>query len=129
MFRKKIVNPARIEQNCYELYSNARRTVHAGSYWSPIGALGAATPVTPQESLMVYNSDTSVHYIAFGASSALAAPSTPANGIPIPPGQTFIVSPGLNGFVRADSALVFGYNTPADAPVTYQNGGIPTPSI
>jgi hypothetical protein len=76
---------------------------------APVGALGSAYNTQLGTTMMFFNSDTAVHYVKFGG-AAVTAPSGPADGIPLPPGQLVVMNIGpTNSAVISDSALVFGY--------------------
>lgn len=93
----------------------------------PMGNLGTQVLVNAGSTIWVFNSDTAIHYVITGA-SGLAAPTGPANGIPVPPGEYICISNAGDNGIRSDSALVFGYlvddetvyNTPTNAPI-HQN--------
>lgn len=105
---KKIVDPAKIAQQTFSAEAKVQRNSEAGLSWTAVGALDAAKQVGTNVSVLVYNSDTAVHYVKFGASN-VTAPTNATNGIPVPPGLTAVYSSGPNTHVISDSALVFGY--------------------
>jgi hypothetical protein len=73
-----------------------------------LGALNNGVLVGLGSMVQVFNSDTVVHYVSTGASGA-GAPSSPANGIPVPPGQYITISTGPDQQIRSDSSTVYGY--------------------
>lgn len=78
---------------------------------APLGAIATALPISLGTTLMFFNADTAVHYVAFGVNSSMAAPSSPANGMPIPPGALVVMNSGPTGAaVRSDSSQVYAYS-------------------
>ena len=120
--RPKIINPGKINQNVYSDQAHANKVAEAGLFWQVLsGDLSSAQQVPEQGPVLIYNSDTTVHFVAFGDAS-VSAPSDALSGIPIPPGQLFVLSSGFNEYVISDSNAVFGYIVPAepiDYPATY----------
>ena len=93
----------------YDTLTNAQRNSEVGHIIKRIlGALNTAVNVGYGVQLRIYNNDSAVHYVAFG-DSTVAAPSSPANGIPVPAGQYILLGSGENTHVRSDSNTVFGY--------------------
>jgi hypothetical protein len=58
--------------------------------------------------VMVFNSDVSVHFIAFG-DQTVGAPSAATDGLPVLAGEVKVFSSGENDWVRSDDDLVFAY--------------------
>lgn len=105
---KQIVPPSTQVQETYSAEAKAQRQAEAGLYWTPMGALNAAKRGEQGQSIMVFNTDTSVHYVRTGA-AAVAAPTGGTDGIPVMAESFLIISLGPDEFLRSDSALVFGY--------------------
>jgi hypothetical protein len=75
---------------------------------SPLGAADAEIKLQRGSLVAFFNSDTAVHFVAFG-SSGLAAPTDFTDGIALPPGQYTILSNGESGAALADDATVYAY--------------------
>lgn len=74
-----------------------------------LGALNAGVQVPQKGATMaVFNNSAAVAFVALGAQTA-SAPSSPANGIPIPPYSYIYVCMGINQFIISNVATVFGY--------------------
>jgi hypothetical protein len=95
-------------QQSYSDHAGVFKVSEAGLYLKPIGALNAAVLVGQSANIAIFNSDSAVQYVAFGA-AAMGAPSSAANGIPVPAGSWLRLSSGPNDYVRSSSANVFGY--------------------
>ena len=80
----------------------------------PLSVLAAAVGVGLGSVVRVFNSDAAVHYVAIGDLGMLA-PTSPADGIPVPPGQYVTLNSGDHMFMFSDSALVFGYKLIRDS--------------
>ena len=82
---------------------------------SILGNLATAVPVGYGAIVRCYNNDQSVHFVAVGI-AAMGAPSTPANGIPIPANSYITINTADQGeFIRSDNAKVFGYQLLRDS--------------
>lgn len=106
---KKITNLGSIHQNTYSDDAKVLRVAETGHNLAPKGAIATAVKVGDGQPVMVFNSDTNPHYVKFGDES-VAAPSGPANGIPIPAGQFLVLNSGANMWIRSDSATVYAYS-------------------
>ena len=73
-----------------------------------LGALGNAIRCGKFKPIYVFNTAGAVAYVAFG-DTGVAAPTSGANGVPIPAGQGMMLSSGQNEFIRASAATVFGF--------------------
>jgi hypothetical protein len=74
-----------------------------------MGALNSGKEVALGSMIHIFNSDTAIHYVATGAAGGVTAPTSPANGIPVPPGQYITISMGQDQEIISDSATVYGY--------------------
>jgi hypothetical protein len=74
-----------------------------------LGALGAAVGTDLGVLVAVFNDSTTVSYVALGTTSAVAAPTSPANGIAIPPNSYLIVPMGTNNWIISNAATTYGY--------------------
>ena len=75
----------------------------------PIGALNPGKEIALGSMVHVFNSDTAIHYVITGEAGVVTAPTGPANGIPVPPGEYIAISMGQDQEIISDSATVFGY--------------------
>jgi hypothetical protein len=104
----RVTDPGSILQSQYSDESQVIRGAEAGLNWKPLGALGSKAQVGKARAILLYNSSASVAFVAFG-DNTVAAPATAAAGIPILPNDTFICNSGLDQWIIASSASVFGY--------------------
>lgn len=74
-----------------------------------LGALNAAVGVDLGSLVAVYNNTASTSFVALGTSNAVAAPTSPANGIAIPPNSYLIIPMGNNNWIISNVATTFGY--------------------
>jgi len=93
----------------FNKYAGGNKTISIGPSLSILGPLNAAVGVPQGSALWIYNNSGTLAYVAFGQTSAVAAPSSPANGIPLPPNAYTYLSAGENSFVISNAATVFGY--------------------
>lgn len=110
----KLTDVWKIIQAAFSDDAQVERASESGLSWQPMGAAANAVKVGSSTPVMVFNSAGSIAYVAFGA-AAMAAPSAPANGIPVPAGATIIVNSGDNEYVRASAATVFVYASEPEA--------------
>jgi hypothetical protein len=113
MTTKRILGPAKIAQNVYSDASHVQRMADAGLAVKPMGDLSAAKRVGKAAPVMVFNSGNHPAYVAFGDQS-VAAPSTPATGIPVMPGEKVFLNSGDDQWIRASTADVYGYSAVND---------------
>ncbi len=106
----KVTDPARIAQMTYSEDEQVNNQAESGLAWSPIGAIGTAKKVDEATPVMLFNGGGAVAFVKFG-DSAMTAPVTAADGIPVPAGETLIVNSGKNEYVRASAATVFAYTS------------------
>jgi hypothetical protein len=85
----------------------------SGHFWSPIGAISAATIVGESTPVMIYNASGATAYVSFG-DQAMAAPTGATDGIPILNGEKFVVNSGSYRWARASAANVFAYRGDVD---------------
>lgn len=103
--------PGNIVDRVYNEAAGAIKNLPILGYLIP---KGPASPAVEAESkgqtFAFFNSDTAVHYVTMGPGPAApAAPSSPANGIPIPPLSYVTLAMKDNLWFVSDSALVFAY--------------------
>jgi hypothetical protein len=105
------VGPAKQEQLSWNGDSNSRRVCEVGhDFFSPgsiLGELSAAHLVPSHRSILVYNSDVAVQFIAFG--DAAVAVTGPTDGVPVAPGAYVIFSSGDNTYVISSANTVYGF--------------------
>jgi len=92
----------------YDVNVGAQRNYEVGKLLTPMGALDAAKPAFRGATVYVFNNTLAVHWVKTGG-AAVAAPTSCADGIPIPAGGYFAVGTGMDDYIRSDSANVFGY--------------------
>ena len=97
-----------IGQLCFSERSAAQRNTSVGPSLIILGAIGTAVRVGQFANLLIVNSAATAAFVAFG-DSTVAAPSTLANGIWLPPSSHTFLSSGLNTYVRASAATVGAY--------------------
>ena len=73
-----------------------------------LGSLSTAVCVPLGSIVRVFNNGVALHYVKIG-DSTVTAPTTPANGIPVPIGQYVTVNTADNQYIRSDNASVYGY--------------------
>lgn len=74
----------------------------------PAGAADSERRFEAGVTIAFFNSDTVVHWVAFGA-TGLAAPTGYADGIPLAPRQFTVLAAGADTAAISDSAGVFAY--------------------
>lgn len=104
----RIADPGTVIQSVFADLAAAIRMAESGLDLTAVGALNAAVRIGMNTPILVYNSDSSVHYIKFGV-QAVTAPTNASNGIPVLANSTIMLNSGAQAWVRSDSALVFGY--------------------
>lgn len=97
-----------IQSGTYDILAGGMKNVNVGPTLKILGALNVAVHVGKGNQLYVYNNTGAVHYVKFG-DSAVAAPTSPADGIPIPANSYLLIGSGEDDYVRSDVATVFGY--------------------
>jgi len=104
----KITDPGKRAQLQFADLACVQRQSESGLDLMPIGPLATAVRVGEGTPVLVYNGGASVAFVSFG-DGTVASPSSPANGVPIAPGEKYMLNSGPNAWVRASSASVFGY--------------------
>ena len=109
-------DPSSIDVIAFDTVAGGKGWFQVAPKLSIVGALDAAKGVGMGRVLWIFNSDlTAVHYVAVGA-VGMGAPTGGADGIGVPPGQYICINTAdAGGFVRSDSALVFGYAVVRDS--------------
>lgn len=111
---QKVSDPGRIGQKSFSLIAEVQKNSDAGLSWTPLGEASAAIRVGKKTPIMLFNSTGVIGYVAFG-DSAMAAPTAPANGIPVLPNSIIILNSGENEFVRASVNTIFAYTADPEA--------------
>ena len=75
---------------------------------SILGSLVNVVCVPLGSIVRVFNNGVALHYVKIG-DAAVAAPTTPANGFPVPIGQYITINTADHQYIRSDDASVFGY--------------------
>ena len=101
----------------FNKYAGGDKVLNIGPSLNILGPLNVAVGVPQGAALWIYNNSGTVAYAAFGGPSVVA-PSSPANGIPLPPNSYTYLSAGENTFVIASAATVFGYQVIDDTILT-----------
>lgn len=108
--KSKIVTSAgEIGQLQFNEQAYAQRNVSVGGVFDILGPAGAALRVGMFAAVMVSNTDAAGHYVTFGPTGAVAAPTGLTDGIYIPPYSNVFLSSGQNSYIIADSATVGVY--------------------
>jgi len=110
---RRITDLGTILQSIFADFAGVIKTAESGLNLTPIGALDSAKRIGKNTPILVYNNDTSDHFVTFGA-DGVSAPSDATDGIPVLAGETMMLNSGDNAWVISDSASVFGY--PGDIP-------------
>lgn len=105
---RRITDPAKRDQASFADFAQTLRTAEAGLDLTPVGAIAPAVRIGESTPILVFNSGASIAYVAFGAQT-VAAPTGPANGIPVLPNEKLMLNSGPNAWIIASSAAVFGY--------------------
>lgn len=56
-----------------------------------------------------FNNGEEVHFIAFGTAVGMTAPTGPADGVPVPPGQFIVLAFGDKLACKSDTSDVYAY--------------------
>jgi hypothetical protein len=86
-----------------------------------LGALNAGVQVDQGSLVAVYNNSASTAFVITGLTLP-AAPSTGANGIPIPPNSYLIIPMGQTNFIISSAATCFGYQLQDDLTYNANSG-------
>lgn len=105
---KTVTSITQIQQQIYSPTSGVNKFAESGLSLEPIGALNSPVNVGQYQPVLVFNSGASVAYVAFGAQTA-SAPTGPTNGIPILANEKVVVNSGINSYIVASAATVYGY--------------------
>jgi hypothetical protein len=102
----------------YNQYAGAKKVM--GPILGKLEPLGAANPavsVNRGSTIAFWNSDTAVHYVAMGTppGTTPTTPTSPANGIPLPPSEYTILAMGQDNTFISDSALVYAFEVLDDS--------------
>jgi hypothetical protein len=103
--------PGNIIDRVYNEAAGANKQLPILGYLVPKGAASPAIEAQAKgQTFAFFNSDTAVHFVAMGLGpTAPVAPSSPANGIAIPPMSYVTLAMKDNLWFVSDSALVFAY--------------------
>ncbi len=104
-----VVNMGTLMQAIFADYAAVIRVAQAGLDWTPIGSITSAVQCGRNTPVMIYNSTGTTLYIVFGSQS-VAAPTGPANGVPVLSGQIFVANSGLSSWVIGSAAGLYAYN-------------------
>lgn len=114
----RTLDPSVIEATQYDVLVNGQRNSEVGHVIDIIlGALNVAVKVGEGCQIRIWNNDTAAHFVKFG-DSTVTAPTTPADGIPVPPKDYVLLGMGENTHIIADSAQVFGYRIAPNSTLT-----------
>lgn len=105
----KALDPARIGIKSFSNLAEVNKNSDAGLSWTPLGAANAAIRVGPKTPVMCFNNTGAVVFVSFG-DQIMAAPSAPANGMPVPANSFVVYNSGDQTWVRASSANCFVYS-------------------
>ena len=106
----KRTDPGKIQQDIFSSPAKVNKIAQAGLSWLPIGAANVATRTEQNAPVMFFNSAGTIAYVKFAATSAgIVAPTGPADGLPVPAGQTVVYKSGSKSYYIASAATVFSY--------------------
>lgn len=109
----KITGASKRDELTYSPNSKVMKHAEGGLDWKPLGSAATALRVEDGTPTLIYNSSSSVAYVTFG-DNTVAAPTSPATGIPIAANEKFVMNSGSSAFVRGSSASIFVYQ-PAES--------------
>ena len=112
-----ITSSGEIGQLSYNERAHAARMIPVGADWIILGPIGSVTviPGPGLATVMLANTTTAWHYVKFGTTSGVTAPTGLTDGLPIPPNSIAYYSAGLdpsgnlNRYLISDSASVGAY--------------------
>lgn len=104
----KVTDLGKIRQAVFADEASVNRHSESGLDWTPIGDVATAIRVGQAAPVLAFNSTGAVLYVAFG-DEGMAAPTGPANGIPVAAGEKFVINSGANEFIRSSAAGLFAY--------------------
>jgi hypothetical protein len=111
----KLKSYAKALDIAYNDASGALKTVPSGHKLSNGGqSLGTSVPFDYGQVLAIFNNSNVVAFVKTGPTTAVAAPTGPTNGIPVPAYSWLYISLGDDCFVISNSASVFAYTIDDD---------------
>lgn len=110
-----IRGPQNIGERTYNEAAGAIKQLPILGHLIPFGPanLGGPNPACEArdtgQTFAFFNTDTALHYVAISDTAAPSAPTSAANGIPLPPGQYTTLAMREALYFISDSTLVFAY--------------------
>jgi hypothetical protein len=111
----RAIGPGTAQSRMFDPLAYVNRVSNAGLSWSPLGAAGSAVLVGAITPVMVFSATAA--FVAFGNDS-VAAPTSAANGLPVPANTPVFYNSGPNTHVIGSASSVFIYS--ADLEVSQQ---------
>ena len=103
---KIVVSAGEIGQLLFSEDACAQRSLLVGGSYTPIGVITSVTRVGSYATLMLANTDTAAHWVAFGLTTTITPPTGITNAIFLPPMSNTVLSSGKNVYIIADSNKV-----------------------
>jgi hypothetical protein len=104
-----VTNLGTMQQAVFADAAAVIRVAESGLDWHPLGSITTAVLCQPNTPVLIYNSTGTVLFVAFG-SQTVAAPTSAANGLPVPANSTVVYNSGVNSWVIGSAAGLFAYN-------------------
>ena len=103
-----VTDPNEVASIQHNPYVGAQKTMEMGHKFTILGALDTARGVGRGLTVGCFNNSAAVVFVATGDAS-MAAPTGPADGIPVPAYSYVFVALGQDNTIISNSANCFGY--------------------